>query len=73
MEARVNAQLEPGATLPDRPKEPKEETPKKQPKEPRAPEDPKPPPAKKEKISSTPAASIDPTSMFNEGFWNNIQ
>lgn len=46
--------------------------PKKQPKTPKSAKEPKPPPVKKGEIPNAPAASIDPNSMFKEGFLKNI-
>lgn len=73
MEKLEDGQVESGNVLPERPKEAKkDDKPKKQPKAPKAPKESKPAPSKKEKISNTPAAPVDPNSMFKEGFLKSV-
>lgn len=62
-----------GIPLPERFKdEPKVPKPKKQPKEPKAAKESKPPAPKKEKAGDSSAISLDPNSMFKEGFLKSV-
>ena len=73
MEPPADANSSRESTLTKRPKEAKKESKPKKPKELKQSKEPKPPPVKKvSKASNEPAASLDPESMFKEGFLKTV-